>query len=833
MGLAGARAKDAIFTDLDGDGYWDLCLDRQRLYRSRKGARFEALETHGIEFPTVRYVPLTGEGTPDEAKAKERPLVPHYLYFADVDNDGDQDALWGVHSHWEHPAGGAWKTVEAADHGLRSRVYLNDGKAHFRRAPDSGYTADDAFGPAMALAIVDVDRDGCLDLFEGREYRVYGVAPQLRRRPPVAGRREGRLRGRHRRRRASSPSPEPARADSSRPTYGVTHADVNGDGSPDLLALSYGRQWNRLWMGRKDGTFRDVGMETGFAGDAITHGRYPDWVGRPPEPPFRANGNTFDCAVGDLDGDLDLDFFLGEIQHAWAGEASDPPSLLDNRGRDEDWSLRRVPCQEGLPPRDFREPNPRGRNWADLHVAFLDFDNDTRLDLLVGSGDYPDGQFLRLYRQRQDGTFEDATADAGFDWEGCGDLSIGDFDRDGDVDMSAGRSFMRLNQAHRDRFMGGMKVNEVGLFENRHRQPHGEPLAERPPRGQGARPRQPLRNRGSRATLRPAALRSYARSDPGPGLSNHQDPPEACFGLGTAKRVEKIEVRWPGRRRIRGRVRGPPRGPLRHGDPGAEQAHAPEAIGRADRAPDYDSESESETGPELVASPPSSPSAARRGRVRFLASTRTAMRASASRTSSVRPMRAPGTVRMSPRSGIRSEPILEQPGHRVRLVVRILELHVGLQEPRHVEDAGEAVDEGGRLRDPLHEPGRHVGLVDRLPDELLHQVVHRDDAERRPVFVDDDHHPPVLGLQVPEHVVHGARHRNEVRRSHDLRDGARALAAGERGERVPEPEGARPPCRDRPRRRGTARNGRRAAASRLSSRVRSHGESLDRGRAAS
>ena len=27
--------------------------------------------------------------------------MPQYLYFADVDNDGDQDALWGVKSHWE------------------------------------------------------------------------------------------------------------------------------------------------------------------------------------------------------------------------------------------------------------------------------------------------------------------------------------------------------------------------------------------------------------------------------------------------------------------------------------------------------------------------------------------------------------------------------------------------------------------------------------------------------------------------------------------------------------------------------------------------------------
>ena len=34
--------------------------------------------------------------------------------------------------------------LEGADHGLRSRIYLNDGQGVFARGPDSGYTAKDA-----------------------------------------------------------------------------------------------------------------------------------------------------------------------------------------------------------------------------------------------------------------------------------------------------------------------------------------------------------------------------------------------------------------------------------------------------------------------------------------------------------------------------------------------------------------------------------------------------------------------------------------------------------------------------------------------------------------
>lgn len=540
VGLEGVRAKDALFTDLDGDGYLDLCLDRQHLYRSRKGKRFEIVEDSGLDFPTIRFVPVGKDGTPDEAKAKERSYVPQYLYFADVNGDGKVDALWGVKSHWDYASRSGWKVVEEADHGLRSRVYLGDGKGRFERGPDSDYTAKDAYGPVMALAVVDVDLDGRLDLFEGREYRQYGVLARCG--VDRLWRGDGKGGFEDVTEKAGLETVDaPGGERSSRPSYGVTHADVNGDGWPDLLALSYGRQWNRLWLAQGDGTYRDVGLASGFAGDDITHGRYPTQVRRPPEQPFRSNGNTFDCAVGDVDGDGDLDLFLGEIQHAWAGEASDPSSLLVNEGD----RFTRLPVQEFLPKRPFRDP--RNFNYGDLHTAFLDIDNDGRLDLLIGSGDYPDGQFLRLYRQKEDGDFEELTDEAGFAWEGCGGLSIGDYDRDGDVDVLAGRSFMRLNQAHRDRFMDGITVPEVGLFRN--------DLANRTGnhwlnvrlvgKGKGGANRSGI---GARVLVTANGGTQLREIRCGSGLSNHQDALEACFGLGDATRVEKLEIHWPDRK---------------------------------------------------------------------------------------------------------------------------------------------------------------------------------------------------------------------------------------------------------------------------------------------
>ena len=554
VGLEGVRAKSVAFADFDGDGAWDLCLDRQRFFLSRKGGtRFEAHEGHGIDLPSIRKVPVAADGSPDEAKAKDVTYVPHYLYFADVDGDGDTDALYGVKSWWTRYLNGAWVDIAACDPGVRSSVWLNDGKARFTRGPASGYTAKDAVGPAMALAVVDVDLDGALDLFEGREYRQYGVllncgvdrlwkgdgkggftdgteAAGLMTRPePYMG-----------------PMP-PAKGDEaqlrfSRPTYGVTHGDFDGDGDQDLMQLAYGRQWNYLWRNNGDGTFTDVGLETNFAGDGITHGRYPAFVKRPAERPFRSNGNTFDLALGDIDGDGDLDAFMGEIAHFWAGEASDLPSLLYNGGKEAGFAFERETVREALPPRTFRS----GERWnyGDLHAAFLDADNDGRLDLLIGSGDYPDGQYLRLYRQTEDGDFEEVTTIAGFDWEGCGGISIGDYDRDGDVDIVAGRSFMRLNKAHRDKYMGGISVNAVGLFRNDIGNRSGNHWlnVRLIGKGKGGANRAGI---GARVIVHAGGATQMRELRCGSGLSNHQDPAEACFGLGKATTIDRLEVRWP------------------------------------------------------------------------------------------------------------------------------------------------------------------------------------------------------------------------------------------------------------------------------------------------
>ncbi len=556
-GLGGIAGKTVVLADLNGDGWLDVVLDRRRVFLSEKGTKFTETTEHGIPFPKVKVAPRTKEGKPDVANTKEQEFVPAWLNFADVDGDGDLDALWGVHSDWEVLAETngkpGWQYVPEFDPGVRTSVFLNDGKGRFTRGPESQFTAKGESGPSMAVACVDADRDGRLDLFEGREYRQYGVLWGCGGDRLWAGDGKGGFAD-VTPKAGMSVVPEPALPNSARPSYGVTTADFNGDGRTDLLQLAYGRQWNRQWQANADGTYTDVGIRTFFAGDDITHGRYPEQVNRAAEQPFRSNGNTFDCAVADYDRDGDLDCYLGEIAHAWAGESSDPPALLVNEGAAKDFVFRRIPVDKALPKRPFRDA--RNFQYADLHVAWLDYDLDGFEDLLIASGDYPDGQFLRLYRQREDHSFEEVTEAAGFAWEGAGGLSVGDVDRDGDVDILVGRSFMRLSQAHRDQFMGGITVPEPGLFLNQTitagTAPTGATAAPASAphwlnvrlegKGTGGSNRQGV---GAWVQVVAGGVTQTRELRQGSGLGNHQDPVEAVFGLGKTAKIDVLRVRWP------------------------------------------------------------------------------------------------------------------------------------------------------------------------------------------------------------------------------------------------------------------------------------------------
>jgi len=481
-GLRDVAGGRAVFVDLDADGRLDVVLNREHFFLQRAG-RF--VKTEGL------------------------PYVPSLVLFADFDNDGDADCFAG---EFCEPRNEKWR-----DHGRGNALFLNEGGRWREAGLKMPRTS------LHAACTCDYDRDGKLDLFLGSGYVVYGRSLESHPDRLYRGNGDGTF-VEVTQAVGLATRPESGDPFSSKPTYGVTHGDWDGDGWQDLWVCTYGRQWNHLWWNRGADPFVNVAPATGFDGDEERSGKYPDWMRgrREDEPPFRANGNTFDCAVADYDNDGDMDCILAEITHWWAGPSSDRTALLINTG-------------ERFERRPFERTHGTERwNQGDIHCGWIDHDNDGLLDALIASSDYPDRQELKLYRQKPDHSFEPPRT---FGWEGAGQISVADFDLDGDLDILVGRSLARLPKEKRQALgvscalfrndLGNrnhwLQVDCVGKTANRD--------------GIGCR----VRVTTADGVTQTREIRG------GLGHAGHNGPYVAHFGLGRHTKADRVEVFWPDR----------------------------------------------------------------------------------------------------------------------------------------------------------------------------------------------------------------------------------------------------------------------------------------------
>ena len=156
---------------------------------------------------------------------------------------------------------------------------------------------------------------------------------------------------------------------------GACAGDFDGDGWVDLYVIRGLSGPNRLYRNLGDGTFEDVAASAGVDLDASG-----------------CSGPIF----ADYDGDGLLDLFVGGVDGA-------PSTLFRNRG---DGTFQDVTLASGL--------TPSRKNT--LSAAFADYDRDGDLDVVLSHWEIRSpvvGSPELLWRNKGDGTFEDASDDAG------------------------------------------------------------------------------------------------------------------------------------------------------------------------------------------------------------------------------------------------------------------------------------------------------------------------------------------------------------------------------------------------------------------------------------
>ncbi|MFW5701602.1 MAG: FG-GAP-like repeat-containing protein [Bacteroidota bacterium] len=291
--------------------------------------------------------------------------------------------------------------------------------------------------------------------------------------------------------------------------WGASIGDYNNDLRPDPFVATYRLAPDLLYNNLGDGTFDEVGEETGVRGNRTD---YPDYFG---------HGMGSDWADFDNDGDFDL--AVGNLGHPDSrGLASNPSLIFSNNGA-PDYNFTEVHQAMGL---KFFEMNA-GIVWADLdldgwqdlfHCQYAYYKrgegNDKLSRLYINGGQ---GEYFRL---------ADRTWQTGAEIHGAWSPIRLDYDNDGDMDLliASSNEYVKLFRNDMERRGNWASFRIEGSPEN------GVP-----PEGFGA------------SISVEAGGRTFHRALPGVVMTARasQNSNELHFGLGDAEKIDRITVRYP------------------------------------------------------------------------------------------------------------------------------------------------------------------------------------------------------------------------------------------------------------------------------------------------
>jgi hypothetical protein len=293
---------------------------------------------------------------------------------------------------------------------------------------------------------------------------------------------------------------------------GVICHDLDGDGFPDVFVANDGEE-NDLWMNHGDGTFSEQALLMGTATDSL---------GKPEA--------SMGVAVGDVDGDLDLDILLSHLDR-------ESNTLYRNLGSA---GFQDVTADFGM--------GSVSLPFTGFGAVFLDPDLDGDLDLLLANGKVRRGatpvtedvltratqaavpDMLREYAESNlfleniDGRFENSCTKAP---SFCSRVEVGRGLVSGDINLDGKPDLILANCAGPLRLFLNSNPGAGNWLSVRAVRASGSQVL-----GSNIRVQTPLSEQ-----LRPV-LSSYS-------YQSTADP-TAHFGLGSTTAIESLEVEWPG-----------------------------------------------------------------------------------------------------------------------------------------------------------------------------------------------------------------------------------------------------------------------------------------------
>ena len=349
-------------------------------------------------------------------------------------------------------------------------------------------------GWAISSAWLDYDKDGCTDLFVGRyvkfdpKYRAFYPADNYP--GPLDYEADTNLLFHNNCNGTFTDVSEKSGISAYKGrTMGVTAFDYDGDGYPDIY-VSNDKTENFLFHNKKNGTFEEVATDLGVA--------------------YGQNGEST-SSMGPVFADVDHD----GVPYLWVTDSKDNRFMKWN-GKDQ--------FEDKSTDSGIAQVTGQYVSWGS---GIYDFDNDGQLDILIAHGGlvHMVPQEHSLLRGVGKGKFVDISNSAGpiFNVKTVARGSCsGDYDNDGKIDafivnLGAPATLLHNTSTNTGHWLTvllkGTRSNRDGI--------------------------------GAKLTLTAGGVTQSAQRIAGSGYLS-QDDGRIHFGLGTATKIDKLVVKWPG-----------------------------------------------------------------------------------------------------------------------------------------------------------------------------------------------------------------------------------------------------------------------------------------------